>query len=83
MKVESAADQFWSLPLPDDITPSMTSNYQLQLLQSPNCTLHTASTHVILALEWQSLTYDYAIGIHMKMQNSNTAITWVIAVCNV
>ena len=31
---------------------------------SPDCTLHTAITHMILVLERQSLTHDYAIGIH-------------------
>ena len=40
-------------------------------------------SHVILVLEWQSLTHEYAIGIHVRLHCSSTAITWVITVCNV
>ena len=50
---------------------------------SPDCTLHSAITHVISVLEWRRLMHDYAIGIHMRLHRSNTFITWVIAVCNV
>ena len=45
--------------------------------------MHTAITHVISALERQSVTCDYVIGIHVRLQPSNTVITGEIAVCNV
>ena len=42
---------------------------------SPNCTLHTTITHVISVLEQLSLTYDYAIGIHVRLHCSNTVVS--------
>ena len=42
---------------------------------SPDCTLHTAITHVISVLERWRLTHDDAIGIHMRLHHSNTFIT--------
>lgn len=39
---------------------------------SPCCTLHTAITHVISVFERQSLTHDYAVGIHVRHHRSNT-----------
>ena len=58
--------------------------YGIQSFQffSPNCTLHTVITHVILALEQRSLMHDYAIRIHVRLQPSNT-VMWVLEVCNV
>ena len=60
-------------------TGSTVCSNSLQSFQSfsPDCTLHTASTHVILVLEWQNLTHAYAIGaikVHMRLQPSNTVI---------
>ena len=56
---------------------------QLFWFFSPDCTLHTAITHVISVLEWRRHTHDYAIGIHMRLHSSNTFLTWVTAECNV
>ena len=52
---------------------------------SPGCTLHTAITRVISVLELRRLTPDYAIGIHVRLNHSNTFITRVISAieCNV
>ena len=41
---------------------------------SPDCTLHTVITHAISVLERWSLKQDYAIGIHVRLQPSNTVI---------
>ena len=41
---------------------------------SPDCTLHTAITHVISVLERWKLTHDHAIGIHVRLHHSNTFI---------
>ena len=57
-------------------TTELCNKLSIQLLQSktlvesflryfnPDCTLHTAITHMILVLEQWSLTHDYSIGIH-------------------
>ena len=42
---------------------------------SPDCTLHTAITHMISILERSRLTHDYTIGIHVRFYHSNTFIT--------
>ena len=57
--------------------------YNLFRVFSPDCTLHTAITHVISVLERSRLTHDYAIGIHVRLNLTCTFITWVIAECNV
>ena len=42
---------------------------------SPDCTLHSAITHVILVLEQRTPTHDYVIGIHVSLCGSHTFIT--------
>ena len=53
---------------------SNTQQYSHFTISSPDCTLHTANTHVITVLERWSLTHDYAIGIHVRLHHSNTLI---------
>ena len=50
---------------------------------SPDCTLQSAITHVILVLERRTPTHNCTIGIHVSLRHSYTFITWVIAECNV
>ena len=49
----------------------------VQLFQgfSPDCTLHSAITHVISVLERRTPTHDCAIGIHVSLRRSHTFIT--------
>ena len=55
--------------------PRMHSYYSRLGVLSPDCTLHTAITHVISVLEQWRVTRDNAIGIHVRLHHSNTFIT--------
>ena len=59
------------------------STYSHFRVFSPDCTLHIVITDVISVLEWQSLTHDRAIGINVRLHDSNTVLTCVFAVYTV
>ena len=50
---------------------------------SPECTLHSAVTHVIKVWERRRLTWIPIAQMCVGVRRSNTKITWVIAECNV
>ena len=73
----------YSVVLTQEGWVSDTQSYSRFRVFSPDCTLHSAITHVILVLERQTPTHHCAIGIHVSLRRSHTFIMWVIAECSV